>query len=97
MNSLLLRYIVFPAYHKLRKTKVIERIDELEKNQWKSLEDLAVLQALKLKRLLNYANNTVPFYRERFNNLGIDVTEVMRPLSKTHYVRVGEGFLYLDK
>ena len=76
MNSLLLRYIVFPAYHKLKKTKVMERIDELEKNQWKSPEDLSILQALKLKRLLSHANNTVPFYGERFKDLGIDVTKL---------------------
>jgi phenylacetate-CoA ligase len=79
MNSLLLRHIVFPAYHKLRKTKVMERINELEKSQWKSPEDLAVLQALKLKRLLIHANNTVPFYRERFNDLGIDATKLHQP------------------
>jgi len=79
MNSLLLRYIIFPAYHKLKKTKVMERIDELEKNQWKSPEDLAVLQALKLKRLLIHANNTVPFYRQRFNDLGIDATKLHQP------------------
>ena len=79
MNSLLLRHIAFPAYHKLKKTKVMKRIDELEKNQWKNPEDLAVLQALKLKRLLNWANNTVPFYRERFNNLGVDVTKLHQP------------------
>ena len=79
VNSLLLRKVIFPFYHKLKKTKVMERIDELEKNQWKSLEDLVVLQALKLKRLLIHANNTVPFYRQRFDHLGIDITDLHQP------------------
>lgn len=79
MNSLLLRKVVFPLYHKLRKSQLMQRIDELEKNQWKTKEELARLQALKLKRLLIHAYETVPFYRQRFDNLGIDVTDLHHP------------------
>lgn len=79
MNALLLKKVVFPFYHKLKKTKLMERIDELEENQWKTKEELIRFQALKLKRLLIHAYETVPIYRQRFDNLGINVTDLHRP------------------
>lgn len=45
----------------------MERIRELENNQWKTKEQLLELQRLKLVRLLTHAYKNVPFYRKRFN------------------------------
>jgi len=78
VNSLLLRKVAFPLYHRIKKTKLMARIDELERNQWRSEEELLDLQASKLKRLLAHAYETVPFYRQRFDDLGIDIRDLHR-------------------
>jgi phenylacetate-CoA ligase len=79
VNSLLLRKVVFPIYHKLRETKLIEIINELEENQWKTKGELTHLQVLKLKSLLIHAYEKVPFYRQRFDNLSTDVIHLHHP------------------
>lgn len=79
MNPVLLRKIIFPGYHMLKGTKVMARLNELERNQWKSKEELSILQESKLKMLLLHAYENVPFYRQRFDALGIGTAELYRP------------------
>ena len=79
VNSLLLKKIVFPAYHKSIGTNLVEKVGELNENQWKSKETLARLQELKLKRLLEYSYQHVPYYQEKFKKTGISISNLHRP------------------
>jgi phenylacetate-CoA ligase len=79
VNSTVFRKFVFPAYHQLRKTKVMQRIQELEMNQWKSEEELADLRGLKLKQLLAHAYESVPYYRQKFDSLDINIKKLYQP------------------
>jgi phenylacetate-CoA ligase len=44
---------------------------ELERNQWLKKDEIEQLQLMKLKRLLNYANENIVFYKERFRNFNV--------------------------
>jgi len=79
VNALLLRKIVYPFYHRVKKTKVLDILDELKENQWRSKEVLTHFQRIKLKRLLEYAYQYVPYYRKKFKETGIDIGELHRP------------------
>lgn len=78
MNALFLKKIIFPAYHKIKGTNLLEKIGELKENQWKSKEELTFLQELKLKHLLAYAYQHVPYYREKFEETGIPMKDLHR-------------------
>lgn len=79
VNSLLLRKVAFPLYHRIKKTKLMARIDELERNQWKTKDELTRFQALKLKHLLAHAYENVPYYHEKFKEIGIDAADLHHP------------------
>jgi phenylacetate-CoA ligase len=57
----------------------MEVVKELKNNEWKTKEDLISLQALKLGKLLLHAYKTVPYYRERFDRLGIAAKDLRNP------------------
>lgn len=44
-----------------------------EKNQWLSKKDIENLQLLKLKELIKYSYETVPFYRNLWDKHGVDI------------------------
>lgn len=79
MNTLLLRNIAFQAYHKFTGTNLLEKVGELNENQWKSKEELIGLQSLKLQRILRHAYENIPFYREKFDDIGIDLKDLHQP------------------
>lgn len=45
---------------------------QLQANQWRTPEELATIQWAKMKRLLEYAATSVPFYRDLWATHGID-------------------------
>ena len=73
MNPFILRNSIFPAYHSFKRTGLNKRLKELRENQWKSKDDLYDMQQHKLKELLVHAYRSVPYYREKLNENGIDI------------------------
>ena len=49
----------------------LKYLRELERNQWLSQDELQHIAWQKLKRLLDHAYENVPFYRQRFQRMGI--------------------------
>jgi len=49
---------------------------ELERNQWLGQEELQDISWRKLKKLLNHAYANVPFYRKRFDQMGITPVDI---------------------
>lgn len=58
---------------------LMEILDELKENQGKNKETLARLQRTKLKRLLEYTYQNVPYYQEKFKKTGISISNLHRP------------------
>jgi phenylacetate-CoA ligase len=79
MNAFLMRKIIFPLYHNLKNTRLFEKVVEVEENQWKSHEELILLQKQKLNRMLTHAFEKVPFYRQRFKAAGLDAADLNTP------------------
>jgi len=64
MHPKILRNFIYPFYRFLRRDKLLQKIKELEYNQWLSLDELKELQWQKLKRLIKYSYENVDYYRK---------------------------------
>src|SRR5690606_5960883 len=68
----LLRGVVLPFMSKVKGKPLTGYVTEYSNNLKKSPEALQQLQWQALTRLLNHAFEQCPFYRERWQNAGID-------------------------
>jgi phenylacetate-CoA ligase len=59
-----------------RNEPVFACLDELEKSQWYPKEKLGNIQWERLKKLLEHAYNTVPFYKQRFDGAGLKPEDI---------------------
>src|SRR5262245_62154336 len=80
MHSALVRHVIFPMHERLRGRKTLAYLAELEQNQWLSRGALEALQWKKLKRLLEHASRTVPYYARLFKTLGASPEDIRTPL-----------------
>ncbi len=71
LESLLFGKILIPASYALSGRHSLEILTELKRNETLSPEQVADLQWRKLQRLLVHAYQSVPFYRQRFDALGL--------------------------
>jgi len=91
VHKKLVKYILFPLHEKVIGRKTLKYLEELEKLQWVSSEELEILRFQKLKALLIHAQRNVPFYEDWFNEAGfnparmqcIDDFKVLPLLTKT--------------
>ena len=66
------RKVLFPAYESgLRRRKTLQYLREYEQSQWLPPEEVEALQWQKLQRLIRHCWEQVPYYRERWQPLGI--------------------------
>lgn len=70
MFSALNRHIILPLYLKKQGDKRLERMVELKKLQWLSKDELEARQLNKVKDIVAYAYANVPFYQQRFQDIG---------------------------
>ena len=69
MNRILSR-AALSLYDRITGRHILARLDELNRTQWLSRDELLSLQHDKLIQLLEYAYQYVPFYREVFDSVG---------------------------
>lgn len=70
------RHVLFPAYESgLRLRKTLHYLREYEKSQWLPPEQVEALQWQKLQRLIRHCWEQVPYYRERWQPLGISAPD----------------------
>jgi len=62
----LVRNIAFPFIDIISRSSVLRYLDLYEKSQWWSLEKLREMQERKLRRLIRYVWNNIPYYRRIF-------------------------------
>ena len=72
MNPTLVRGVLYPGLELLRSRRTFDNLDELERTQWWSPDELGALQRTKLRDLLSHAADHCPYYRELFETGGLD-------------------------
>jgi phenylacetate-CoA ligase len=71
MNNSIVRYVTFPLHEVLKGRKTFKYLNEIDKTQWMSQEEIEGLQFEKLKRFIEHAYRTVPYYRLKMDEYGI--------------------------
>jgi phenylacetate-CoA ligase len=64
----------------------LKRLDELNKTQWLSRDELLKLQRDKLYRLLKYAYEHIPYYQRVFDQVSFRPEEVLTDLNSMHKI-----------
>jgi phenylacetate-CoA ligase len=76
----LFRSALFPLWEThVRRRPVLERLHDLRRTQYLSLDELHALQSNALSRLVEHAYAHVPMYRARFAALGLSPSDVRTP------------------
>lgn len=75
MNPIVYRAIR-SAKHSIFDKEKGDTLNELERNQWLSQDELKNLQLNKIKKLVSYAYENVPFYRRRFDSIGLNPLDI---------------------
>jgi phenylacetate-CoA ligase len=72
--------IVYPVYHFKNDPafgyKIIDILNQIDKSQWLSRDELIAYQSKKLKKLISHAYNNVPFYRKSMDKIGISIEDI---------------------
>lgn len=79
MNPFFVRHVFFPLYHYITGTGVMERLRELKSSQWLPRGKVIAIQQERLRLLLHHAYENIPFYRERFEGVGIHAADLDDP------------------
>lgn len=79
MNPFLLRKVVYPAFRALKRDRVLRYLAEMHRIQGMDPQEIREFQWNKLKRLLRYAAEHVPYYRMRFREIGLTPEDVRSP------------------
>ncbi|WP_298578200.1 phenylacetate--CoA ligase family protein [uncultured Luteimonas sp.] len=75
----LFRRILFPAYESgLRRRNTLAHLDEYQRSQWLSFDEVAALQWRKLERLVAHCWEQVPYYRARWAEAGVSGPQDIR-------------------
>lgn len=75
-----LRHVIWPAYEGgLRRRETPRYMRRYERDQWLAAEDLAALQFERLRRLVHWCYREVPYYRHRWDALGITPFDIRKP------------------
>jgi phenylacetate-CoA ligase len=61
---------------KIKKFHVVENLEELERTQWLTPDEIKKIQWMKLKNLLEYVYNYVPYYHKIFKKININPKEI---------------------
>ncbi len=76
MLNLINKKMIFPLYFYLNKDKRLQRLKELEKNQWLSQDEIIAGQFKSFMKSLRYAYRYVPYYKKKYDELGIDIEDI---------------------
>jgi len=79
MYASLFRNVFLPAHEKLMGRKTLVYLKYLEKRQWFPEQKLRTIQWLMLKKLLEHVYNNVPYYRQKFIEIGVQPLDIKTP------------------
>jgi phenylacetate-CoA ligase len=72
MHPALVSRVIYPLHERFKGKRTYARLRELERTQWLEPTELRDLQLRRLRRLLGFAADSVPYYTELFARHGID-------------------------
>ena len=72
MYDMFIKKLIMPAYFSITDNIVLQRLLELDRSQYLSLDHIQNIQFTNLKKLLLHCYTNVPFYRARFDCAGFD-------------------------
>ncbi len=72
MHNSLVRDILYPLHERIMGRPTFRLLEELERSQWLSTDQLRARQGAKLMHLLRHAALTCPFYTETLESLDVD-------------------------
>jgi len=61
---------------------ILSRLDDLNRTQWLSREEILAMQKAKFQRLVEYAYQYVPYYRRTFDAVGFQPSDMLHDFSK---------------
>lgn len=73
------RNVIYPVYRGLRGDRVLSILEELERNQWLTPEEIEELQWRKLMGFLQQIATHVPYYRDLFAEAGLKADGIQNP------------------
>ena len=99
MNKLLSKYLFYYPVTALRGEAVWKYLKEYEATQWESPEFLHDFQTKHLKKLLQHAFETVPYYRQLMieKNLSIDDFQLLEQLNQLPITTKSDIVRFSDK
>jgi phenylacetate-CoA ligase len=65
------RHLVFPLHERLKGHSTMRMLREMERDQWRSADDLRRIQEQRLQQLLAHAFTSVTYYREMLHEIGM--------------------------
>lgn len=68
--------VVFPLHERFKGHRSVAMLRELMRTQWCSAQELQQLQLTRLRALLGFAGEHVPYYRELYARIGFDPARV---------------------
>jgi phenylacetate-CoA ligase len=72
----ILRNWIYPLAQKLRKRDYAKMMQDAQRNQYLEREQLRRIQFTKLKALLHHSYQTVPYYRDRYKQAGLEPDDI---------------------
>ncbi|MFZ1945921.1 MAG: hypothetical protein WAW06_00040 [bacterium] len=89
MNRLLIRRVLYPAYRRAKRDRVLEHLRVMAETERGGAEAVVALQSRKMKDLLRHAASHVPYYRRVFQDLGLRPEDFNSPadLAKLPIIR----------
>ncbi|MGH7299996.1 MAG: phenylacetate--CoA ligase family protein [Candidatus Rokuibacteriota bacterium] len=76
MNERLVRRVLLPLHERLKRKPTFERLREIEHTQWLAPDRLAEYRVARLRRLVGFAYDHVPYYRALLDEHGISPARV---------------------
>jgi phenylacetate-CoA ligase len=77
MHEVLTKNVLFPLLQYTAGRKHVRRtLSQLEETQWYSRAEVEELQLAKLQSLVGYAYRNIPYYRNRFDELGLEPPDI---------------------
>lgn len=74
---------LFPLHERLKRHDTVQVRRDLERSQWWPLERLQNLQLQRLQALLQQVSQRIPYYREWFQNRGLNIAQFQSPADLT--------------
>ena len=67
---------------------ILDRLDEMDRSQWLSRDELLALQREKLLSLVEYADKYVPYYRRVFKEVGFQPEDLRQDLAHLNKIPI---------